>query len=220
MRFPPTFLCSSSLHTAPRSPTSTETPSSTSLRHQRDDDRHTDDGDVVAAVREQVGKLTHSSSARPPTSPHVRAAELLAELTPGDFKKKSFFVDSGAEAVENGVKVARKYTGRGGVRSAQAQLPRPHQPDRCDELQDRALRQRPGPARIQRLRRTQLVPLPRRTLGPQTLPAPVVPREARRRRRAHVPRRRAHPGRGRLHRSGRRLPACHPKSGAPRTASS
>ena len=75
---------------------------------------HTDDA-VVEAVREQVGRLTHSLVGQTPYEPYVRAAELLAELTPGDFKKKSFFVNSGAEAVENGVKVARKYTGRGGV---------------------------------------------------------------------------------------------------------
>jgi 4-aminobutyrate aminotransferase/(S)-3-amino-2-methylpropionate transaminase len=45
----------------------------------------------------------------------VRVCELLAEHTPGDFPKKSVLVNSGAEAVENGVKIARKYTGRNGV---------------------------------------------------------------------------------------------------------
>ena len=45
----------------------------------------------------------------------MRVAELLAEHTPGDFAKKTVLVNSGAEAVENGVKIARKYTGRTGV---------------------------------------------------------------------------------------------------------
>ena len=45
----------------------------------------------------------------------MRVAELLAEHTPGDFAKKTVLVNSGAEAVENGVKIARKYTGRSGV---------------------------------------------------------------------------------------------------------
>ena len=45
----------------------------------------------------------------------MRVAELLAEHTPGDHAKKTVLVNSGAEAVENGVKIARKYTGRRGV---------------------------------------------------------------------------------------------------------
>ncbi len=47
----------------------------------------------------------------------MRVAELLAEHTPGDFAKKTVLVNSGAEAVENGVKIARKYTGRVGRRA-------------------------------------------------------------------------------------------------------
>lgn len=75
---------------------------------------HTNDA-VVEAVREQVGKLTHSLFGTTPYEPYVRVAELLAELTPGDHEKKSFFVNSGSEAVENGVKIARKHTGRRAV---------------------------------------------------------------------------------------------------------
>jgi len=44
--------------------------------------------------------------------PYIRVCELLAEHTPGDFPKKSVLVNSGAEAVENAVKIARKHTGR------------------------------------------------------------------------------------------------------------
>lgn len=75
---------------------------------------HTDDG-VVAAARHQLGELTHGLFTVTPYESYVRVAELLAAHTPGDFAKKSVLVNSGAEAVENGVKIARKYTGRSGV---------------------------------------------------------------------------------------------------------
>lgn len=72
---------------------------------------HTNDA-VVDAVREQVGKLTHTLFGLAGYESYVRAAELLAEHTPGDFQKKSVFVNSGAEALENAVKISRKFTGR------------------------------------------------------------------------------------------------------------
>lgn len=75
---------------------------------------HTDD-DVVAAARAQLGDVTHTLFTVTPYEAYVRVAELLAEHTPGSFPKKSMLVNSGAEAVENGVKIARKYTGRAGV---------------------------------------------------------------------------------------------------------
>ena len=67
---------------------------------------------VVESVRDQVGKVTHTLFGLVGYESYIRAAELLAEHTPGDFEKKSVFVNSGAEAVENAVKIARKYTGR------------------------------------------------------------------------------------------------------------
>jgi 4-aminobutyrate aminotransferase/(S)-3-amino-2-methylpropionate transaminase len=67
---------------------------------------------VVEAVRDQVGKVTHTLFGLVGYESYIRAAELLAQHTPGDFEKKSVFVNSGAEAVENAVKIARKYTGR------------------------------------------------------------------------------------------------------------
>ena len=70
---------------------------------------------VVAAAREQLGDVLHTLFTITPYEEYVRVAELLAEHTPGDFAKKSVLVNSGAEAVENGVKIARKYTGRVGV---------------------------------------------------------------------------------------------------------
>ncbi|MEO5535151.1 MAG: 4-aminobutyrate--2-oxoglutarate transaminase [Pseudolysinimonas sp.] len=75
---------------------------------------HTDDA-VVAAARAQLGEVIHTLFTITPYEEYVRVAELLAAHTPGSFAKKSVLVNSGAEAVENGVKIARKYTGRGGV---------------------------------------------------------------------------------------------------------
>jgi 4-aminobutyrate aminotransferase/(S)-3-amino-2-methylpropionate transaminase len=70
---------------------------------------------VVSAASEQLQKVTHTLFTITPYEEYVRVAELLAEHTPGDFAKKSVLVNSGAEAVENGVKIARKFTGRRGV---------------------------------------------------------------------------------------------------------
>ncbi len=75
---------------------------------------HTDDA-VVAAATEQLHKLTHTLFTVTPYESYVRVAELLAEHTPGDFAKKTMLANSGAEAVENAVKIARKHTGRTGV---------------------------------------------------------------------------------------------------------
>lgn len=75
---------------------------------------HTNEA-VVAAATEQIAKLTHSLFTINPYEPYVHVAELLAEHTPGTFAKKTVLLNSGAEAVENAVKIARSYTGRSGV---------------------------------------------------------------------------------------------------------
>ena len=75
---------------------------------------HTNEG-VVKAVQEQVAKLTHTLFTVTPYEPYVRVAELLNAHTPGNFAKKSALFNSGAEAVENAVKFARKFTGRGEI---------------------------------------------------------------------------------------------------------
>lgn len=72
---------------------------------------HTNEG-VVKAVSEQVAKLTHTLFTVAPYEAYVRAGELLTAHAPGVFKKKAAFFNSGAEAVENAVKIARKATGR------------------------------------------------------------------------------------------------------------
>jgi 4-aminobutyrate aminotransferase/(S)-3-amino-2-methylpropionate transaminase len=68
--------------------------------------------DVAAAAATQAGKLTHTLFTVTPYENYVRVAEKLAQITPGDFEKHSILVNSGAEAVENAVKIARKFTGR------------------------------------------------------------------------------------------------------------
>lgn len=75
---------------------------------------HTD-GAVVAAAQQQLEHLLHAAFTITPYEGYVRVAELLAEHTPGDFPKKTVLQNSGAEAVENAVKIARKHTGRSGV---------------------------------------------------------------------------------------------------------
>ena len=72
---------------------------------------HTDAG-VVAAAKEQLDRVTHTLFTVTPYEEYVRVCELLAKHTPGDFPKKSVLVNSGSEAVENAVKIARKHTGR------------------------------------------------------------------------------------------------------------
>jgi len=68
--------------------------------------------EVAAAVAEQAAKLTHTLFTVTPYENYVRVAEKLAEITPGDFEKHTILVNSGAEAVENAVKIARRFTGR------------------------------------------------------------------------------------------------------------
>jgi 4-aminobutyrate aminotransferase/(S)-3-amino-2-methylpropionate transaminase len=70
---------------------------------------------VVDAVMEQVQKLTHSLFTVTPYLPYLQVCEILNRRTPGKFEKRSALFNSGAEAVENAVKMARKYTGRGEI---------------------------------------------------------------------------------------------------------
>ncbi len=70
---------------------------------------------VVAAVREQVERFTHTCFMVAPYELYVSVCETLNTLTPGDGEKRSMLVNSGAEAVENAVKIARHATGRTAV---------------------------------------------------------------------------------------------------------
>ena len=70
---------------------------------------------VVTAATGQLNDFVHTLFTITPYEEYVRVAELLAAHTPGSFAKKTVLINSGAEAVENGVKIARKYTGRRAV---------------------------------------------------------------------------------------------------------
>src|SRR5712671_6349448 len=67
---------------------------------------------VVEAVRDQLDKFLHTCVQVTPYEGYVRLAERMNEVTPGKFPKKTLFVNSGAEAVENAVKIARAYSKR------------------------------------------------------------------------------------------------------------
>jgi len=70
---------------------------------------------VVDAIKEQAEKLLHSCFMVGMYEPYVQLAEKLCQITPGDHPKKAMFVNSGAEAVENAVKIAKAYTKRSGI---------------------------------------------------------------------------------------------------------
>jgi 4-aminobutyrate aminotransferase/(S)-3-amino-2-methylpropionate transaminase len=70
---------------------------------------------VVAAVKAQLDNFSHTCVMVNPYESAVELAEKLNALAPGDSDKKAIFVSTGAEAVENCVKIARAYTGRRGV---------------------------------------------------------------------------------------------------------
>jgi 4-aminobutyrate aminotransferase/(S)-3-amino-2-methylpropionate transaminase len=70
---------------------------------------------VVDAVSEQVARFTHTCFMVTPYEEYIAVAEHLNRLTPGSYEKRSALFNSGAEAVENAVKIARAYTGRQAV---------------------------------------------------------------------------------------------------------
>lgn len=70
---------------------------------------------VVQALKDQAEKLVHLCAIVGTYEPYVRVAELLNEVTPGDYPKKTVLLNSGAEAVETAVKIARSYTKRSAI---------------------------------------------------------------------------------------------------------
>jgi 4-aminobutyrate aminotransferase/(S)-3-amino-2-methylpropionate transaminase len=70
---------------------------------------------VLTAIERQLDKFLHTCVQVTPYESYVRLAERLNEITPGKFPKKTLFVNTGAEAVENAVKIARAATGRPGI---------------------------------------------------------------------------------------------------------
>ena len=71
--------------------------------------------EVVAAAQQQLELDTHTCFHVTANEPYIELAERLNTLAPGDHEKKTMFANSGAEAVENAVKIARKHTGRSGI---------------------------------------------------------------------------------------------------------
>ncbi|WP_141766033.1 aminotransferase class III-fold pyridoxal phosphate-dependent enzyme, partial [Pseudomonas sp. HMSC75E02] len=70
---------------------------------------------VMAAVQAQMAKLTHTCFHVFGYEGYVALAEKINGMVPGDFEKKTLLVTTGAEAVENAIKIARAATGRSGV---------------------------------------------------------------------------------------------------------
>ncbi|OQM76481.1 4-aminobutyrate--2-oxoglutarate transaminase [Manganibacter manganicus] len=70
---------------------------------------------VIEAVKAQIDRFTHTCHQVVPYENYVRLAERLNGITPGKFDKKTIFVTTGAEAVENAIKIARHATGRQAV---------------------------------------------------------------------------------------------------------
>src|SRR5205085_3304659 len=71
--------------------------------------------DVIAAVKEQLDLYTHTCFQVFAYEPYVEVAERINALAPGNFAKKTLLLSTGAEAVENAVKIARSYTQRPGI---------------------------------------------------------------------------------------------------------
>lgn len=70
------------------------------------------DEEVVKVVKDQAEKYMHTCFHVVMYEPYIELAKKLNEITPGKFPKKTMFANSGAEAVENAIKIARHATGR------------------------------------------------------------------------------------------------------------
>ncbi|MBI3900322.1 MAG: 4-aminobutyrate--2-oxoglutarate transaminase [Gammaproteobacteria bacterium] len=70
---------------------------------------------IVRAIREQLDQFTHTAYQVVPYASYIELAERINASTPGDYAKKTAFFSTGAEAIENAIKIARAATGRSGV---------------------------------------------------------------------------------------------------------
>jgi 4-aminobutyrate aminotransferase/(S)-3-amino-2-methylpropionate transaminase len=70
---------------------------------------------IIQAVKDQLDKYTHTCFQVLAYEPYVELAERINEKAPGDFAKKTLFLTTGSEAVENAIKISRAHTGRSGV---------------------------------------------------------------------------------------------------------
>lgn len=80
-----------------------------SLGHCRDE--------IVETICSQARRYIHQCIHVANYEPYLKLAKRLTEITPGSFKKRALMLNSGAEAVENAVKIVRQYTGRPGILS-------------------------------------------------------------------------------------------------------
>ena len=71
--------------------------------------------EVVAAVKAQLERFSHTCFQVAPYDVYVKLAERINRIAPGDTPKKTIFLTTGAEAVENSVKIARRHTGRSAI---------------------------------------------------------------------------------------------------------
>ena len=100
---------------------------------------------VIAAVQEQLTKLTHTCFQVLAYEPYIALCEEIAKRVPGDFAKKTLLVTSGSEAVENAVKIARAATWPRRRDRLHRRLPRPHHDDPEPDRQSGSLFRRHGP---------------------------------------------------------------------------
>ena len=70
---------------------------------------------IIEAVKDQLNKFTHTCMMITPYKAYIDLAEKIAQITPGKFPKKTIFINSGAEAVENAIKIARFYKKKTGI---------------------------------------------------------------------------------------------------------
>ena len=212
----------SSARTAPSSSTSTATSSSTSVPASASRPSATPSRRVVAGRRRASCRTSSTRSSRSrPTRSTCASPSCSPSTRPATAQKKSVLVNSGAEAVENGVKIARKYTGRRGV----AVLDHAYH-GRTNLTMAMNFKAMPyatgfGPFAGDVYRAPSSYPYHDGLSGADAAARTIaLPREDRRRERPRVPRGRADPGRGRLHGARRRATCPRCRSGAPRTASS
>ena len=165
---------------------------------------------VVDAVQAQVGQFSHTCFMVNPYEEYVAVCEALNARTPGDHEKRTALFNSGAEAVENAVKVARHVTGRQAVVVFDHAYHGRTNLTMALTAKNMPYRDKFGPfaPEVYRVPMSYPVPRPRRMTGTQAAArADRADRAAGGRRQRGLCADRAHPGRGRLRRARAGLPA-------------
>ena len=94
---------------------------------------------VVTAIRAQLDHFLHTCFSVAPYEDYIALAEKLNALTPGDFAKKTILVNSGAEAIENAIKIARCHTQASRDHLLRRRVSWPHHADHVADQQDASL---------------------------------------------------------------------------------